>query len=175
MMRIKVVTLLLLSFLLGGHIISAAGYDTKITLRSGIYEPVQFLKILQDKSGLNIVYDVKLIESMNSVRVSSNNVKTLKDWLDSYIDTSRIVATYVGDYVLLSSTHNNKVVQGLAGTVQKGVVKDSQGDNVVGAFVQVVGTQAFALTDNDGSFEITLPEGARLLEFSLRLRQIPPR
>ena len=159
-------TILLLSFSFGENISSAASYDAKITLRNDTYQPEQFLKTLQEKSGQTFVYNVKLLEVMKPVKVGANNVMTLKGWLDFGVDRSKIVATFVGDYVLLSSRHNDSVVQGLAGTSQKGIVRDSNGESVVGAFVQVVGTQSFALTDNTGAFEITLPNGARLLEFS---------
>ena len=159
-------TLFMVSFLIGENISSAASYDTKITLRNGTYQPEQFLKNLQEKSGQKFVYNVRLLEAMKPVKVGATNVMTLKGWLDFGVDRSRIVVTYVGDYVLLSSRHNDSVVQGLAGTTQKGVVRDIDGQGVVGAFVQVVGTQSFALTDNSGAFEITLPNGARLLEFS---------
>lgn len=159
-------TLFMLSFLIGENISSAASYDAKITLRNGTYQPEQFLKTLQEKSGQKFVYNVKLLEVMKPVKVGANNVMTVKGWLDYGVDRSRIVVTFVGDYVLLSSRHNDSLVQGLAGTSQKGVVRDSNGESVVGAFVQVVGTQSFALTDNSGAFEINLPNGARLLEFS---------
>ena len=158
--------LILFSLLSGGYALQAAGYNTKITLRNDTYQPEQFLKTLQEKSGQKFVYNVKLLEVMKPVKVGANNVMTLKGWLDFGVDRSKIVATFVGDYVLLSSRHNDSVVQGLAGTSQKGIVRDSNGESVVGAFVQVVGTQSFALTDTTGAFEITLPNGARLLEFS---------
>ena len=159
-------TFFLVSVLIGENTSIAAGYDTVITLRNGTYQPEQFLKTLQDKSGQKVVYNARLLETMNPVKVGDNNAKTLKGWLDFGVDRSKIVVTFVGDYVLLSSRHNDSAVQGLAGTSQKGIVYDSSGEAVVGAFVQVVGTQSFALTDNSGAFEITLPIGARLLEFS---------
>ena len=158
--------LVLFSSMLEGNVANAAGYDTKITLRNGTYQPEQFLKLLQEKSGQKFVYNAKLLEAIKPVKVGASNVMTLKGWLDLAVDRSRIVVTFVGDYVLLSSRHNDSLVQSLAGTSQKGIVSDSNGEPVVGAFVQVVGTQSFALTDNAGAFEITLPNGARLLEFS---------
>ena len=145
---------------------SAAVYDTKITLRKETYSPESFLKTLQEKSGAKFIYHPKLLEAMKPVKVGASNEMSLKNWMDFGVDRSRIVVTFVGEYVLLSSRHNDSVVQGLAGTAQKGVVRDANGESVVGAFVQVVGTQTFALTDNAGEFEITLPNGARLLEFS---------
>ena len=77
-----------------------------------------------------------------------------------------MVVTFVGDYVLICTRHSDSAVQALGGTSQKGIVRDADGEPVVGAFVQVVGTQSFALTDNSGTFEINLPNGARRLEFS---------
>lgn len=144
----------------------ALPYGAKITLRKGTYLPAQFLKSLEEKSGHPFICNPKLMDAMTSVKVSSANDMTLRQWLDYGVDRSRITVTFVGDYVLFSSRHNDAVVQALGGTTQKGTVRDSQGEAVVGAFVQVVGSQTFALTDNAGAFEITLPSGARLLEFS---------
>ena len=159
-------TILLLSFSVGENISSAASYDTKITLRNGTYQPEEFLNMLQEKSGQKFVYNTRLLEAIKPVKVGASNVMTLKGWLDFGIDRSRMVVTFVGDYVLISSRHSDSAVQALGGTSQKGSVRDSDGEAVVGAFVQVVGTQSFALTDNNGVFEINLPNGARLLEFS---------
>lgn len=158
--------LIVFSFLFGNNISRAAAYDTKITLRNGTYQPEQFLNMLQEKSGQKFVYNTRLLEAIKPVKVGASNVMTLKGWLDFGIDRSRMVVTFVGDYVLISSRHSDSTVQALGGTSQKGSVRDSDGEAVVGAFVQVVGTQSFALTDNNGVFEIKLPNGARLLEFS---------
>ena len=144
----------------------AASYDTKITLRNGTYQPEAFLKVLQEKSGSKFIYNERLLEAMKPVKVGATNVMTLKGWLDFAVDRSKMVVTFVGDYILISSRHSDSAVQALGGTSQKGVVRDSDGESVVGAFVQVVGTQTFALTDNAGAFTINLPKGARLLEVS---------
>ena len=152
--------------ILSSAVASAASYDTKITLRNATYQPEEFLKNLQEKSGTKIIYNSRLLEAMKPVKVGATNVMTLKGWLDFGVDRSRMVVTFVGDYVLISSRHSDSAVQALGGTSQKGVVRDPDGESVVGAFVQVVGTQTFALTDNSGAFTINLPKGARLLEVS---------
>ena len=119
----------------------AASYDTKITLRNGTYQPEAFLKVLQEKSGSKFIYNERLLEAMKPVKVGATNVMTLKGWLDFAVDRSKMVVTFVGDYILISSRHSDSAVQALGGTSQKGVVRDSDGESVVGAFVQVVGTQ----------------------------------
>ena len=162
--RLSVALIALL--ILNSAVVYAASYDTKITLRNATYQPEEFLKNLQEKSGTKIIYNSRLLEAMKPVKVGATNVMTLKGWLDFGVDRSRMVVTFVGDYVLISSRHSDSAVQALGGTSQKGVVRDPDGESVVGAFVQVVGTQTFALTDNSGAFTINLPKGARLLEVS---------
>lgn len=46
----------------------------------------------------------------------------------------------------------------------KGVVKDSQGEPIIGATVTIPGTSAAAITDIDGNFEIEVPAGAKQLK-----------
>ena len=94
----------------------AASYDTKITLRNGTYQPEQFLNMLQEKSGQKFVYNTRLLEAIKPVKVGASNVMTLKGWLDFGIDRSRMVVTFVGDYVLISSRHSDSAVQALGGT-----------------------------------------------------------
>ena len=43
--------LILFSLLSGGYALQAAGYDTKITLRNGTYQPEQFLNMLKELKG----------------------------------------------------------------------------------------------------------------------------
>ena len=110
--------LILFSLLSGGYALQAAGYDTKITLRNGTYQPEQFLNMLQEKSGQKFVYNTRLLEAIKPVKVGASNVMTLKGWLDYGIDRSRMVVTFVGDYVLICSRHSDSAVQALGGTTQ---------------------------------------------------------
>ena len=54
----------------------------------------------------------------------------------------------------------------LSAQTVSGVVKDSDGIEVIGANVLVTGTTVGTVTDIDGSFKITMPEGSNGLSFS---------
>lgn len=67
----------------------------------------------------------------------------------------------------------SKNVQGTAPRVQQqgrrtlvGLVKDEHGDAIIGASVQVVGTETGTITNVDGLYSITIPSGKVILKVS---------
>jgi TonB-linked SusC/RagA family outer membrane protein len=68
-------------------------------------------------------------------------------------------------FIALLLTLGVQNIQAQTRTV-KGRVLDKQGEGVPAATVKVKGTQAGTMTDMDGNYEITLPDGQEVLEIS---------
>ena len=72
--------------------------------------------------------------------------------------------TYWLDYGLAPPTYNG--IDDDAGTISGRVVSADDGSPLVGAGVMVKGTQLGTVTDGDGRYSITMPQGRRQLTFS---------
>lgn len=158
---------LALLFIFGGILVATANtysQTTKLTLKAKNEAIKEVLRNIEKQSEFTFVYNVKEVDLNRKVNLSAENV-VIKDVLDNifknqgigYVVKDRHIALYalkeaeaIGNSVL----QNNKKITG--------VIRDAQGEPIIGANVIVKGTTEGTITNIDGEFTLEVPANAIL-------------
>ena len=151
MKRILLLTLAIL--LLGlpaiGQVRQVSFDDETMTLR-------ELLKEVERQSGLSFAYDNSDVNLNAEVRVKANK-EDVSQFLNRTLSQQNLVAQIDGNRVFLKKApvaHEASAAPSKSPRVLRGAVKDSEGAPLIGATVQVQGTQIYAITDLDGAFSV---------------------
>ena len=121
---------------------------------------------LKNKSGYSFVYKVGELDTKRLVTVEATR---LSDAVEQILKGQGFTYEIKGKSIILrkTGTTSDRSKQSPTGKKQKvtGVVKDSNGDPVIGASVKEKGTTNGIITDLDGNFSLEVPEGS-ILEIS---------
>lgn len=151
MKRILLLTLAIL--LLGlpaiGQVRQVSFDDETMTMR-------ELLKEVERQSGLSFAYDNSDVNLNAEVRVKANK-EDVSQFLNRTLSQQNLVAQIDGNRVFLKkapAAHEASAAPLKSPRVLRGAVKDSEGAPLIGATVQVQGTQIYAITDLDGAFSV---------------------
>lgn len=122
------------------------------------------MRELQKKTGYSFVYKVGDVNTSRRVSVKATR---LKDAVTQILDGQSVDYDIRDKNIVIKKTATRKADGGQKGTPQKitGVVRDGNGDPVIGASVKLKGSNVLTVTDVNGNFSIDAPVGS-MLEFS---------
>ncbi len=159
-MKIISVCMLALTFCLNA--IALKSQNNLITISQNNVQMEKVLNEIEKQSNYLFVYekniDIKQIISVDAVQVQ------LKDILNQLFRGKNIAYTIEGSNIILRLNPKG-IVQDNKKTIS-GIVKDTNGDPVIGASVAIKGTTLGAMTDVDGKFTFTVPGDSKTLVFS---------
>lgn len=150
--------------------IGASGYaaDNKVTLDVSNVTLESVLRSIEKQTDYRFFYSKETVNVDVRVNVKAHN-EPVKTVLDKILPSHGI--SYVIDNKRIALKHaaasSASKTTGSKGNIIKvvGTVTDMKGEPLIGASVKVDGGAAAMVTDIDGKYEISVPEGSRL-EFS---------
>ena len=115
---------------------------------------------LKQKSGYSFVYETSDIDTNKKVNVDAENAK---DAIAQILQGQNVTYEIQGKNVVVQrkNANNTKANQGKKRTV-KGIVKDNNGEPVIGATIMESGTKNGTVTDADGHFVIEIASDSKL-------------
>ena len=142
------------------------GYAQRIrgTISMNNVSVEQVLNKIEESSDYVFLYNDKAIQKNRIVSVSNNSGK-IQDILDEIFRGTSISYTVVDRQIILSvKPFVRKIVEDATIPV-KGMVKDVNGEPLIGVNVKIKGSNVGTITDIDGNFTIRTKKGD-VLEFS---------
>lgn len=145
-------------------------YSKNVTIVSNNTTIGKVVNNIEKQTGYLFVYDVKEVNLSRKVNVDIRN-KSVREVLNQVLDGTDISYVIEGKNILLEKAvahksearhvsqnlkqerHNNEI---------SGVVKDVVGEPIIGANVSVKGATIGTMTDTDGKFTLSVPNGAKL-------------
>lgn len=139
----------------------------KVTVSLNLKEQslVQFFKQVESKTDFKFTYSDNLVDLKQPVTVVEKNI-SLYDVLVAVSKQTQLNFVQVNDNIHVkkagSSKNSVKIVELMEVTVS-GKVTDDKGDPLPGASVTVAGTTTGTVTDIDGDYKLTVPDGSILV------------
>ena len=115
---------------------------------------------LKQKSGYSFVYEKSDVNTEKKISVDAQD---LKQAISQILHGQTVIFEIQGKNIIIkkkTSLNNAKSSQSVRQA--SGVIKDLNGEPVIGATIMEVGTQNGSLTDLDGAFSLKVAEGATL-------------
>jgi TonB-linked SusC/RagA family outer membrane protein len=139
--------------------VSAAGHAQKITLLKSNISLRSIFKELKAQSGYNFFYTDNLLKDASLVDINVRNTE-FKDVLKLIFDGQDL------DYLVRDKTVIIKERKAPVQEIISGFVGDKKDRKPIpGVTVSIKGTKSMVQTDKNGKFTISVPSGARALEF----------
>ena len=115
---------------------------------------------LKQKSGYSFVYETSDLDTNKKVNVDAENAK---DAIAQILQGQNVTYEIQGKNVVVQrkNANNTKANQGKKRTV-RGIVKDNNGEPVIGATIMESGTKNGTVTDADGNFVIEIASDSKL-------------
>jgi len=143
--------------------VSAKGYSQdKITLRMNDAELKKVILTIQKNTSFRFLFDEATVR--NKSRVSINVIDAaVPDVLDKIFSTNNIgYRIFNNNLVVLREGMTSEEINDLQITVS-GSVTSSSGEPLAGVSVTVKGTTTGTTTDNNGAYQLTVPDDATLV------------
>lgn len=140
--------------------------NPNVTLQLSNVTLIEFFNKLTEVTGKNFVYSADILEQKGRVSVAVENER-LEKVLDRCLKEKGLEYTFQDDVVLIY-LQNEKVSQGekVKKRLVRGVVRDQQGEPLVGATVVLKNTHMGVATDVNGRFEMEITPETEYLVFS---------
>ena len=124
----------------------------------------QCLQKIEQESGVNFFINSKNINMKRRVSVSFVN-KDIAYVLKEIFKGTNVECKQVDNQFILSAKEHQNVPEKKTSHVVKGQVKDAAGEPLIGVSVKVKGSTVATVTDLDGNYSLSVPEGT-VLEYS---------
>jgi len=123
----------------------------------------QFFRLVESKSIFTFSFDRKDIDRNLQVTVAGTS-STVEELLRQVAQQASLGFRQVNDQIDVKKvTRPNVEVVSMVDVTVRGVVRDESGDPLPGATISVQGTTTGSVTDIDGTYSITVPEGSILV------------
>ena len=157
----KMMKLLTLFLLTGALSLSAnsLAQNQKVTLEVKDCAVIDFFRIIQEKTQLYFVYNMKNFQHVAKVNVKAEQ-EELKTLLDRVFKEQKLEFIFESNTVIVRQQQSR-------GIKVSGLVSDEKSDPLPGVTVLIKGTQLGVSTDVDGKFNITVPSGNHVLIFTM--------
>lgn len=142
--------------------VSATGY-AQITVSAKNESMQKVFREIQKQSGYDFLYSYELLERAGNISVDIKNAP-IKEAVNECIKGKNLTFTIVDNTVVVkakSETDQQQIKYSL-----KGKVRDEAGNPVCGAAILIKGTSAGVVTNEDGTYMITLPSRKETLIIS---------
>ena len=137
--------------------------SNSVTLNVQNENVVEVFNQIKKQTGLKFFYDQNVVSNVPAVSVKAKDAE-LTTVLNRITRQTKLNFERKGRTILVSTPDKDEdsTTKGKRITA-KGTVKDSNGQPVIGAAVQVIGTSVGSITDIDGKFSIPAETGQTLL------------
>jgi TonB-linked outer membrane protein, SusC/RagA family len=165
----------LMSFLLlwASLHVSAASLSQTVTLKADSKPLTEVLATLEKQTGYRIMYNDRFVKPTMLVSVDVNR-EPLADVLDRLLRPKRLSYHIEGSTIAIHRMKTGQPAIQLdvkrvepQERIISGKVTDAQGNPLEGVTVSVKGTSVALITDSDGNYRVTLPEGGTVLIFTI--------
>lgn len=135
--------------------------NTKVNISGNSLTIGDFIDAVEKQTDYLFVYSKSEINTNEQISVKNGN-KPVVQFLNEVFASSNVSYSFENDYIVL--TKKVVAVTGVAQQNKKvtGVVKDAQGEAIIGANVVQKGTTNGTVTDFDGNYMLEVPAGATL-------------
>ena len=155
----KISTFLLSACAFSTFAAPTSSQNAKVNINGNGITIGDFIDQVEKQTDYLFVYSKNEVNTNETLAVKSGN-KTVSQYLNEAFGNSNVKFAFENDYIVLTKNASPVVQQGKK---VKGVVKDINGDPVIGANVVVKGTTNGSITDIDGNYSIEgVPAGAVL-------------
>src|SRR5574344_1413756 len=165
LLKIKKTTMLALLLLIGAVFANPSySQSKKVTISSNRMTMNQVIQEIEKQTDYLFVFNAKEVNLDKVVQVNANN-RTVAEVLKTIFKGTTISYEMNGKNIMLvegkSRTNTQSSSQGTRDKVT-GVVKDENGDPIIGANVSVKGESMGAISDVNGNFTLNAPSNATL-------------
>lgn len=172
----KVMRLLVLFWLVGLTHVSAATYSQTVTLKGKSLKLTRVFNAVRAQTGLGVYGFQSMFEGAHPVTVDVKDMP-LGQFLKLVLKDQPIDATIGNDAIIVKRNRESNglrtdvraddyVVEQVQQLIISGRVNDLQGNPLAGATVVVVGFDGATTTDDQGMYQIRVPDGGRVLRIS---------
>lgn len=167
-MQITVIQLAIILSLMGSAIAkdsNAQGtLSTNVTVNAESQKFNKVLSSLETQTDFKFIYSSAIINSDRKVSISVDN-KPLGDVLDSLLPHLDLTYRVSGNVILIKRFNKDEVAENNEFSVVRvtGRVTDEAGEKLPGVSVKVAETSSSTVTDLNGAYSITAPEGSSLV------------
>lgn len=130
---------------------------------------------IEAKAGVKFVYGARALPLKRKVTFSVTN-KSLSETLDELFSPDKVTYREVRNKIVLSinsdpgagiyNTIEKQIEAEMADRIVKGRVIDENGEGLPGVSIILKGTQRGTVTDVNGSYELSVPDGDAILTYS---------
>ncbi|MDR6781570.1 TonB-linked SusC/RagA family outer membrane protein [Pedobacter africanus] len=162
----KITTILLVTVFLQ---FAQAGKAQRITLSQKGARLEQLFKEIRKQSGYDFFYDLNALKNAKKIDLSVQN-ETLEEVLKRCFEDQPFTFVIKDKAVIVkprerqTALNNTTVVQQKIDI--KGKVTDDKGEPLPGVSIKLKGSSTGAMTDSNGNFALTLPDGSGTLVFT---------
>lgn len=157
-MKLSIVFMLLTSLQLSANVFS----QNNITLKLQSADLKKALLQIEKKSSFRFLYNDEVLSSTEKVNIDVNDVPVTQVLDNMFANTNLTYKVLSNNLVVV--TNRDIAVNDLR---VSGRVTDASGNGIPNASVNVKGSKAGTLTKADGSYEISVPDGATLVFSSI--------
>ncbi len=134
----------------------------KVNIRNQKMSLHEFIGFMENKTRITFVYDTQEVDVNQSLSLPTG-VQTTQKIIDTAFKSTSVVASWVGDEVVLTPDWREKSYMELGGKRLSGTVVDPDGEPLVGASVLIAGSSRGVITDEKGKFSLLLIPGTKLV------------
>ena len=123
----------------------------------------QVFSVIEKQTTYCFSYKSGVIDNRKDITMKENNAP-VNNVLDAALKGRQLKYTIVSEKSIVISGKQDATSSTPQGEKRKiqGVVKDDNGEPIIGATIAVVGTNELAVTDFDGNFTINAPKGGKI-------------
>lgn len=134
--------------------------SAKVSISGNNLQIKEFIREIEKQTDYLFMYSEKEIDLKEQIQVNVKN-KPVSEALKEAFADSRIEYNFNEGYISLRKVKNEVSQQ--AGRKITGVVKDTDGEPIIGANIKVKGASLGSITDIDGQFTMNVPDKAILV------------
>lgn len=156
---------LFLALISGTSLFAQTASSEKITTKGSSQTVEEFISHIERHSHVRFVVDRDNVEMQSTVNVPSGTF-TVKEIVSSAFRDTETVASFAGDFIVLTPRFMSSAYDLVGGKKYSGQVVDEFGEPLPGAAIMLEGSTRAVASDVDGNFSINLLPGSRLVSVS---------
>ncbi len=149
---------ILITFLWLSVPILGIAQNQKVTLTENVISLKSAFDQIEKQTGLSVDFDARMID-LNKIAKLTKTTGNVKEIMSLLLKDSDLSFSVNGTHIIISAPDRNKSSK--SKTVS-GVVKDANGQPLIGVNVLIKGSGKGAITDLDGKYKIEAAEGTHL-------------
>lgn len=137
--------------------------NSVLTLNMNLENLGEIINLIEEQSEFKVFYKNEQVDLDHEVSVESETA-TVSEILDDALEGADIDYTILDKVIVLTPRTEKSVKQEPTVT---GTVKSADGTSLPGVNVFIKGSTVGTVTDVDGNYTLTMPEGAEMIQYSM--------